>query len=330
LTLFTYIGGGWISQAIRATAHFRIADLLASGPKTSEQIAALSSPPLHAPSLFRLLRLLSSLGVFSMDENYVFSLNGLGGLLRSDVPNSVRSIALLTPHPQSANMWLNFEQSIITGEPKGLERVGASSYFEFLEKVPELHTLFASTMECHSNLHTPAIVDAFDFSGFPVIVDVGGSQGRLLSGILEKCPSVKKGIVLDLASIVESSQGADRIDGRLELLAGDMFASVVHGGDLYIMKTILHNWNDEKSLDILKNVSEAMKPGAVLLVIENKLSEGDVLEMGKLLDLQMLHSFGGKERTIKQFEQLLAKAGLHYEKTIPTKSAVWIVEAKKV
>jgi ubiquinone/menaquinone biosynthesis C-methylase UbiE len=176
---------------------------------------------------------------------------------------------------------------------------------------------------------TKAVAEAYDFSGIDTLIDIAGGHGRLLAGVLEANPSMR-GVLFDLPHVIEGAvktNSETTVRDRLEYVTGDFFASVHAGGDAYIMKHIIHDWDDERALTILRNIKQAMKPGGRVLVVEAVIADGNGQDFGKLLDIEMLVSPGGKERTAKEYEELFERAGLRMTRIVPTKSPYSVIEA---
>jgi len=322
------ITGFWTSCCIYNAAKLNIADLLATNPQTAEQLAEATHS--NASSLYRVLRALASTGIFSEGEKGVFSNTALSETLRSDVPGSMKAMAIaqLGDH---YNAWGNLLYSIKTGNISFV-KVEGMSVWKYYETHPEEGVNFMKAMTGSTKAAINNVIPAYDFSGFKTIVDVGGGNGAFLTAVLEQAKQAK-GIVFDEEYVVEETEKALRENGNTDRCiaeAGNFFESVTPGADAYIMKHILHDWSDEKSVEILNNCGKAMKPGSKLLVIESVIPEGNVPHPGKFMDINMMAMTGGKERTEKEFVTLFAKAGLKLSQVIhtnaPTLSIVEVVK----
>ena len=311
------------SQALYVAAKLGIADLLAEGPKRVDELAA--SAGADAPSLYRVLRALASIGVFKEEESQVFALTPSAEALRSDVPNSLRDVAIFWGEDWNWKVWGNILYSVRTGKPAWAQ-IHGEQVFEFFEKNPEAGRIFDRAMTSFSGVATKAVVDAYDFSNIGTLVDIAGGHGRLLNAVLEANSSMR-GVLFDLPHVIESAKQTTSVGDRCEFATGDFFVSVPTGGDAYMMKHIIHDWDDERAIKILKNIKDAMNPGGRVLVIESVIADGNGQDFGKLLDIEMLVSPGGKERTAVEYEDLFKRAGLRLTRIVPTRSPYSVIEA---
>ena len=322
------ITGFWTSCCIYSAAKLDIADQLAHRPQSVEQLA--ESTHSHAPSLNRVMRALASAGIFSRNEEGHFCNNGLSETLRSDVPGSMKAMAIaqLGDH---YNAWGNLVYSIKTGKT-AFDQVEGMPVWKYYEMHPEEGANFMKAMTGLTGAAIQNVIPAYDFSAMHTIVDIGGGNGALLMAVLKTSPQAR-GIVFDEEYVVEKTKEelAKRgFDGRCTTAAGSFFDSVPKDADGYLMKMVLHDWNDDQSLQILNNCREAMKPGSKLLVIESVIPEEDSPHPGKYMDINMLAMTGGMERTEKEFAALLQKAGLKLTRVIHTHSPLFsIIEATK-
>lgn len=307
------------SQALHVAAKLGIADLLVDGPKPVEELATATDT--HAPSLYRLLRALASIGIFEEEDNRVFALTPTAEPLRSDVSNSLRDVAIFWGEDWNWKVWGNILYSVRTGKSAWAQMHG-EQVFEYFERNPEAGRIFDRAMTSFSTGATKAVLEAYDFSGIETLVDIAGGQGRMINRILDAYPTLN-GVLFDLPHVIETASVGD----RLEMVTGDFFVSVPSGGDAYIMKHIIHDWDDEQAITILKNIKKAMNPGARVLVVESVIADGNGQDFGKLLDLEMLVSPGGKERTAAEYEDLFRRAGLRLTRIVPTKSPYSVIEA---
>ena len=311
--------GSLASQALYVAAKLGIADLLVSGPKPVDELAKATET--DAPSLYRVLRALASLGIFTEQDNRIFAMTPTAEPLRSDVPNSLRDVAIFMGEDWHWEVWGKTLQSVRTGKSAWAE-IHDGQVFEYFEKNPEAGNIFNRAMSSFSGLATKAVIEAYDFSEIETLIDIAGGHGRLLTGVLEAYPSMR-GVLFDLPHVIAGAAKSD----RLEFATGDFFAAVPSGGDAYIMKHIIHDWDDERALTILKNIRKAMNPGGRVLVVEAIIAEGNNQDFGKLLDIEMLVSPGGKERTAAEYEDLFSRAGLRLTRIVPTKSPYSVIEA---
>ena len=318
-TVLTQIMLGRVaSQALYVAAKLGIADLLVYGPKGVNDLARVADA--DAPSLYRVLRALASLGIFQEQDNQVFALTPAAEALRSDVPNSLRDVAIFWGEDWNWQVWGKILYSVRTGK-SAWAQVHGEEVFDYFGKNQEAARIFDRAMTSFSGVATKAVLEAYDFSEIKTLVDIAGGQGRLLHGVLEAYPSMR-GVLFDLPHVIESAQRRNRCD----YVTGDFFVSVPAGGDAYIMKHIIHDWDDERALTILKNIRQAMNPDGRVLVVESVIADGNGQDFGKLLDIEMLVSPGGKERTAAEYEDLFRRAGLRLTKIVPTKSPYSLIE----
>lgn len=318
--------GSLASQSLYVAAKLGIADLLADGPKRVDELARAADA--HAPSLYRVLRALASLGVFAEQDDHVFALTPAAEALRSDKPNSLRDVAIFWGEDWHWEVWGKILYSVRTGKSAWAQLHG-EQVFEYFEKNKAAGEIFNRAMSSFSTVATKAVAEAYDFSGIDTLIDIAGGHGRLLTGVLEANPSMR-GVLFDLPHVIEGAVetiSKTDVSERVETVSGDFFASVPAGGDAYIMKHIIHDWDDDRALAILRNIRQAMKPGGRVLVVEAVIADGNGQDFGKLLDIEMLVSPGGKERTAKEYEELFERAGLRMTRIVPTKSPYSVIEA---
>ena len=311
--------GSMASQALYVAAKLGVADHLVDGPKHVEELAKATET--DAPSLYRVLRALASLGIFTEQGDRVFAMTPTAEPLRSNVPHSLRDVAIFWGEDWHWEVWGKILHSVRTGKSAWAQMHG-DDVFEYFERNPEAGAIFNRAMSSFSGLATNAVVEAYDFTGVETLIDIAGGHGRLLTGVLEAYPSMR-GVLFDLPHVLE---GASRFS-RCEYVSGDFFVSVPPGGDAYIMKHIIHDWDDERALKILRNIRNAMKPNGRVLLVEAVIADGNNQDFGKLLDLEMLVSPGGKERTAAEYEELFTRAGLRLTRIVPTKSPYSVIEA---
>lgn len=318
--------GSLATQAVYVAATLGIADLLVDGPKSVEELA--QSRNAHAPSLYRILRALASIGIFAEQDNRVFALTPTAQPLRSDVPNSLRDAVLFWGADWHWKVWGNTLYSVRTGE-SAWPQVHGEEVFSYFENNPEAGRIFNRAMSSFSGLATEAVLGAYDFTDVETLVDIAGGEGRLLTGIMAAYPKLR-GVLFDLPYVIDNAReqvAETSVNERVEFVSGDFFASVPTSGDAYILKSIIHDWDDERALEILKNVRRGMKPRGRVLLVEAIIADGNKQDFGKLIDLEMLVSPGGKERTAAEFRELLRGAGLKLNRIVPTKSPFSVIEA---
>jgi len=316
----------WVSRIVYLAAKLNLADHLAGGAQSADALAGPTG--MHAPSLYRLMRTLSNLGVLTEDEQHRFALTPVGASLKSDAPERTKSAVLTVASDWWLKGFAELEHSVRTGQ-SGFEKVLGMPIFDFLAKHPEEASRFSDTMVCFHGMEPAAVAEAYDFSPVGTLIDVGGATGHLLATILQRYPT-PRGILYDLSHVVRDAPAflkASAVSNRIEIQAGSFFDSVPAGGDAYLLSHIIHDWNEEQCLTILGNCKRAMGPKSRLLLIEMVLPEGDAPHPGKMLDLMMLVGPGGMERTAKGYAELLAKSGLKLARVVPTASPVSVVEA---
>lgn len=327
-TLLQMITGYWVTQSLYVAAKLNVADALADGPRTVEEIA--SSTNSKAPLLRRLLRTLASIGVFTEVRPGTFGLTPLASLLRSGAPESMRPQAIMHGEEQY-RAWGDFLETVQTGKPAFESQFGAS-YFGYLSKHPESDRIFNEAQAGYTKQAVGSVVDAYDFAPFKTIVDVGAGYGPLLSAILRRHPHVR-GVLFDQPHVAEASRErltAAGIADRCTAVGGDFFAEIPSGGDVYVLSLLLHDWDDKHSIAILRNCRRAMPAHGKLLVVELVLPADEKPFFGKWLDLHMLVLLGAGERTAADFDALFQASGFALNRIIPTASGLSIVEATPV
>jgi hypothetical protein len=324
MALMLMMTGYWVSQSIYVAARLGLADLLKDGPRTSEELAAETGT--HAPTLYRLMRALASVGIFAEDEGGRFALTPLASAMQ-DGPGSARAMILHLGEAPSWQAWGDLLHSVRTGET-AFAHVHGMEVFPFYAGRPESSQPFNQAMTEYSEAVGAAVTGAYDFSQFGRVIDVGGGQAGLITAILKANPAVK-GVVFDLAQVVEGGRTrilAEGLAGRCEAVAGDFFKSVPEGGDAYVLKTIIHDWDEERAVAILQNINRAMQADGRLLLIETVVPPGNEPGLAKLGDLHMLVMTGGCERTEAGYRALFDAAGFELTRVIQTASPVSIIE----
>lgn len=323
--LFQMATAYWVSQLIYTAAKLGIADVLNDGPKSAGEIATIVDA--DEDSLRRVLRALCVLNVCEITKSRKFKLMPLGSSLKSSVPGSLRSM-VLTLGEIHYKTWGHLCQTVQNGRPS-FRNVFGSEMFDFLEKNSSAGETFNLAMTDYSALVAHAVLLAYDFSGIKSLIDVGGGCGRLLRSILEVYPSLQ-GLVVDLpVAIDEANEQMQSCTcrGRFAAIAGNFFKSLPRGGDLYFLSGVLHDWSNQSAHTILSNCRSAMRPHGKVLIVECIVPETDDPSFSKLLDLNMMVMTGGRERTEREFRELLEDAGLAVTKIIPTISPLRIIEA---
>jgi hypothetical protein len=320
------MSGLWVTRGIYVAAKLDIADLLKDGPQTAEQLAEATNS--NADALYRVLRMLGSLGIFAEGENKQFSITPLSETLISDRPGSLRPGAIAELGEIHYDAWGNILHSVKTGGI-AFDDHFKMDVWEYFQKNPATAENFNRYMASSSEPLNQAISTGYDFSKFKTIVDIGGGLGGMISAILTNNPHLK-GVVFDAPAVVEKSKGflAERgLGDRCETMGGDFFQSVPAGGDIYTMRWILHDWEDEKALTILNNIRKVLPENGKLLLAEAVVPGRTEPHFSKFFDLIMLVMTGGRERTEQEWTDLLNKGGFKLNRIIPTDSFLSIIEA---
>ena len=320
------ISGFWISRAVYVIAKLGIPDLLKSGPKTAEELAAATK--MHAPSLYRVLRALASVGVVS-SQGEQFALTPLSETLVTDAPGSLRWFTVSELGQEHYPAWGNLMHSVKTGDI-AFDQFFGVDIWTYFQQNPEDAAVFNDSMTGVTAAANEEIMTKYDFSGFKKVVDIGGGHGGLITSILKKNSHVR-GVLFDAPQVIEGARPkleAAGLADRCETVSGDFFKSVPTGGDAYVMKWIIHDWDDQKAITILRNCRNEMKPNGKLILVDCVVPETNEPHFSKFIDLNMLVMTGGKERTKEEFEQLLADAGFKLLRVIPTDVPTSIVEAE--
>jgi hypothetical protein len=323
------ISGFWISRAVYVIGKLGIPDLLQTGPKTAAELASATNT--HAPSLFRILRALVSVGVLNSSDGERFAQTPLSETLVTDAPGSLRWFAISELGQEHYPAWGNVMHSVKTGEIAFDDFFGVDIW-KYFQQNPEDAAVFNNSMSNITAAANEAITSLYDFSQFGTLVDVGGGHGGLITSILKQNPELK-GVLFDAPEVIEGARPkieAAGLANRLETVAGNFFQSVPAGGDAYIMKWIIHDWDDEKSNTILRNCRSQMPANGKLILVDSVVPETNEPHFSKFIDLNMLVMTGGKERTEKEFAQLLADAGFKLLRVIPTDLPTSIIEAEPV
>lgn len=313
--LIQMAGGFNISQIIYVTAKIGLADLLKDEPKTLEELVVASGT--SSSGLYRLLRALLALGILTQDANDKFNTTELGCYLRTNHPASVRAHILFLAGEVNWQSWGNFIHSVKTGE-SAFQHLFGMNLFEYTTYNPQFGEIFNNAMAGMTGNMVQELVTGYDFSPFKQVVDVGGGNGALLIALLKAYPSLH-GTVFDLPGAANQAihlLGEAGVNERCAVIDGDFFESVPAGGDVYLLKSIIHDWDDQRACEILKNCGQAMDKNARLLILEGLIPEkieATASHLGQVIfDLRMLTMTpGGKERTETEFRQLFKNAGLN-------------------
>lgn len=323
------VTGRFVSEAVGVVAKLGIADMLANGPKTSMEMAERAG--VNADALFRVLRLAAMVGVVSETEPRTFVLTPVGDTLRSDAPGSMLGMALWLTSSTNYKCWGDLMNCVETGEPAARKVLGMSFFDYATHANPELGEIFNNAMTAFATQSHATAVEAYNFGQFKKIVDVGGGHGALMSAILKANPEVY-GVVFDLPEVVAGAPKllAERdVADRCEAVGGSFFESVPAGADAYIASVVIHDWSDEKAVEILTNCRRAMNPGGKVILIEGVIAPGNGPSPGKILDLEMLvMTEGGRERTEEDFRAIFAAAGLNLTHFIATQAYTFVIEGE--
>lgn len=330
------IGGYWSTHLVHVAARLGIADHLHGGPKTSAELAKITGA--HPDALHRTMRALCTVGVFTLGADGRFANNRLSETLRTGVPMSTRDLADYFGSPSNQHAWADFERTVMTGET-AFARVHGVSVWKWLADHPEESRAFAGSMTSLTEQAAPAIVAAYPFARHARICDVAGGRGTLLAEILTQNTSAR-GVLFDEAHVLETAAPyltARGVLPRIERVAGSFFDKVPDGCDAYVLKDILHDWDDARSLAILETIRRAMaisrasaptKEEPRLLVAETLVGPLDTEMPGPLVDVQMLAVCdGGRQRSREELAALFAKAGLEIRAVHPSPMPVSVVEA---
>jgi hypothetical protein len=323
------LAGKWISSSISVAATLGVAEHLAKGPKTPAELAADLGA--HALSLYRVLRALASVGVFAEDADGRFSNTPLSAVLRSDAPDSIRGMALFMGLPESWASWSAMLHTLHTGESAFEHQIG-EHFFSYAAKNSAVAAIFNEAMIGMSAHVAEAVVEAFDFSSVATLADIGGGHGGTLASILAKHRGMR-GVLFDQPDVVVGArpflEGAG-VAERVEVVGGDFFKEVPAGADGYLLKYVMHDWDDARAVQILKTVHRAASPSARLFLVDAVIAAGNAPDMGKLIDLQMLVTLTGRERTEKEFTAILSEAGFSLSRVVPTASHLSVIEAARI
>jgi SAM-dependent methyltransferase len=315
------IRGYWTTQAIFVAAELGIADLLADGPKSPDELGKQAG--VRGDMLYRVLRALAGIGIFAEDDGGRFMLTPLAETLRGD--SGQRAYARLHGR-ELYQSWYKLLEAVQSGDAGFVKAFGMPA-FEYFSKNPERGAIFDGAMTGHHGAEADPMLDAYDFSAFADVVDVGGGNGSLLTAILKRHPQMR-GVLFDLPRVVERAQPAIEAAGlgeRCRVVGGSFLESVPLGADIYVLRHVVHDWRDEDAAAILRNCRNAMKPEGRVLVVEIVVPAGNDPSFAKWMDLMMI-TYGGKERSEKQYRELFAQAGLSLTRIVATKDVISVVE----
>ena len=328
IQMLQIISGFWVSRCVYILAKLGIADLIKDQSKTAEELAAATGS--HGPSLFRVLRALVAVGVITQDDQNRFGTTPLSDTLRSDVRGSLRAFAMTELGEEHYPAWGELLHSVRTGEI-AFDKAFGQPVWEFFAQNPENARIFNDAMSGMTAQANEALHAAYDFGGIKKIMDVGGGHGGLITSILKKNPNMR-GILLDSPQVIEGAKttvAASGIGERCELVGGDFFQSVPPGADAIILKWIIHDWNDDQSVAILKNCHRALPDNGKLILVEAVVPASNEPHFSKFIDLNMLVMTGGRERTESEFRKLYEDSGFKLTRVVPTESPFSVIEGVK-
>jgi len=316
----------WLAAGISVAAELGIADLLKGGPMGIDDLAVQTGS--HSDSLYRVMRMLASQGIFREMKGRCFETSSLARPLQED---QIRYLILLHLNKNHFEMFGGLLKSVRTGETVSGVRSG-KDLFDYIANEEKRNEWFNKAMSSASKMQVPALLSAFPFRKYGNIIDIGGGEGLFLAAVLSR--AIKShGLVFDLPNVlVKTGDVIDKhaLSGRLEPREGDFFESVPSGGDLYMLKSVLHDWDDISSVKILQNVHRVMDERSRLLIIEAVLDEGNQSSFGKMTDILMMAAAGGRERTHAQWETLLEASGFRIRRIHSTITPYSLIEAEKV
>jgi O-methyltransferase domain len=321
-----------ISEAIHVVAALGIADLLADASKSTAQLAEATGA--NEPSIRRVMRALASFGVFSQESESRFALAPLGEFLKRDMAGSLHGAALFFGGGSGAQVIRLFLECVNTGESATRKLADGKDIFQWLHSDPERTKLFNTVMTAFSTLHITGLFEAYDFSPATMIVDIGGGHGKIISEVLKNNPGMR-GVLFDLPQAFEGGQTTIAQYGlteRCEVVSGDFFVSVPAGADAYLLSRVIHDWDDEKTVAILKVIRKAIASDGRLILLETIMRPNGDSVYPALSDLNMLLMTGGCERTGDEYRALYHAAGFELTKNVATKSptGTTVIEGRPV
>jgi len=325
LQMLQLISGFWVSRCLYIAAKLGIPDLLKDGPKSADELANASGT--HAPSLFRVLRALAAIDVLTQTGDRRFGNTPLSETLRTDMPGSLRALTMTDLGEEHYPAWGELLHSIRTGEI-AFDKAFGEPVWEFFAKHEENAKIFNDAMSGMTAQAEQALHAAYNFEGIDTIVDVGGGHGGLITSILKRNPNMR-GILFDSPQVIEGAKlkiAESGVADRCAVVGGDFFQSVPEGADAIIMKWIIHDWNDEQSIAIMKTCHRALRENGKLILVEAVVPPGDEMHFAKFIDLNMLVMTGGRERTEEEFRQLYEAAGFRLMRIVPTESPFSVIE----
>lgn len=327
--LFQMLTGAWVSKGIGIVAELGIPDYLETGPKSVSTLATETAT--HEDSLYRVLRMLASTGVFVELPERSFALTPVSRLMLTSNPRGMRNFVRMAMFGEHWNAWGSLID-VVRGGGIATDIAEGCDIWEYYLRNPERAAIFDASMTDFTMQTNAAVVAAFDFGQHQKVCDVGGGHGWLVRAVLEANPALH-GIVFDQDYVAEGARkmlAEAGLEQRTSCVGGSFFESVAEGADLYMAKNIIHDWNDEKSLMILRNIRKVIPANGRLLLVEVMVGPANVPEPGKFMDVNMLAMTGGRERTADDFAVLFAASGFRLGQVIPTQGLMNLVEALPV
>jgi ubiquinone/menaquinone biosynthesis C-methylase UbiE len=328
LQMLQIISGFWVARCVYVFAKLGLADLIQDGPKTADELAA--SITAHGPSLFRVLRALAAVGVITQDANNRFGATPLSQTLCSNGPGSIRAFAMTELGEEHYPAWGELLHSVRTGGI-AFDKAFGEPVWEFFAKHPENAQIFNDAMSAMTAAANEALHAVYEFTGIKTLVDVGGGHGGLITGILKRNPDMR-GILFDSPQVIAGAKSKIDESGvadRCQVVGGDFFKSVPEGADAIVMKWIIHDWNDEQSIAIMKNCHRALPDNGKLILVDAVVPETSEMHFSKFIDLNMLVMTGGKERSAEEFRRLYEASGFQVVRMVPTESPFSVIEGVK-
>lgn len=319
--------GPFIAQAIYVCAKLGIADLLEAGPVTVAELASKTGS--HERSLYRTLRCAASVGVFAETEEKAFVNTPMSELLITEAPNSMRYVTMWMGEEEHWRVYGHLLHSVKTGETAWEVVHGEPVFKSLFETMPAIGDIFNKAMTSFSHQVVPEVNRAYDFSGVKKIADIAGGHGHILGGILKENPEIE-GVLFDLKPVLAGAGellGGLGVADRVELKEGNFFEEVPVAADLYILKYILHDWDDDECVTILSNIRKVIPDGGKIVLLEAVVPEGNAPDFSKIIDMEMMLSPGGIERTEDEYAELFERSGFKLKRVIPLNSPVSIIEA---
>jgi O-methyltransferase domain/Dimerisation domain len=330
IQMLQIISGFWVARCVYVAAKLGIADLIKDEPRTADELATATGT--HGPSLFRVLRALASVGVITQDNDNRFGATPLSQTLCTGVPGSIRAFAMTELGEEHYPAWGELLYSVRTGGI-AFDKAFGEPVWEFFAKNAENAQIFNDAMSAMTAMANEAVHSVYQFAGIGTIIDVGGGHGGLITSILKKNAGMR-GILFDSPQVIEGAkpamQESSGVGDRCQLVAGDFFKSVPEGSDAIVMKWIIHDWNDEQSVAIMKNCHRALPANGKLILIEAVVPATSEPHFSKFIDLNMLVITGGRERTEEEFRKLYEASGFRLTRIVPTESPFSVIEGVRV